>query len=92
MKQVMLPKSLFIFKNLSAVGFWITEMTKKDPALRESVIKEVLKMIEQNKLADINCTLNKVEPEKLTELEFTDAFKQALFDSKSSGKQLMTFE
>ena len=61
-------------------------------ALRESVIKEVLKMIEQNKLADINCTLNKVEPEKLTELEFTDAFKQALFDSKSSGKQLMTFE
>lgn len=92
MKPVMLPTSLFIFKNLTAVGFWITEMTKKDPELREKVINKVLELIKENALADINCTLNKVEPEKLTDLEFTDVFKQAVCDSKSNGKQLITFE
>ncbi|VEU19801.1 DEKNAAC100394 [Brettanomyces naardenensis] len=92
MKPVTLPTSLFIFKNLKAVGFWITEMTKEDPSLRSEVIEEVLKLIESGSLADIHCTLNKIVNDKVSDEQFTESFKQGLIDSKTKGKQIMIFE
>lgn len=92
MKPVMLPTSLFIFKNLHAVGFWITRMTQDDPTLREKVIKKVLAMIQKGVFADIHCTLNKISVEEVTDDQFLQMFKQGLTDSSSKGKQIMTFK
>ncbi|QPG76538.1 hypothetical protein FOA43_003927 [Brettanomyces nanus] len=92
MKPVILPTSLFIFKNLKAVGFWITEMTKQDPELREHVISEVLKLIQGGDLANIHCTLNKIVNDQVTDEQFVESFKQGLLDSKKKGKQIMVFD
>lgn len=91
MKPVTIPTSLFIFKNLACVGFWITEMTKQDTKLRNDVIEEVIKLVQAGKLADIHCTLKEVGT-SVTDDEFVDTFKQGLIDSKKSGKQIIVFE
>lgn len=92
MKPVILPTSLFIFKNLTAKGFWITGNIKRFPNSRIDTINEVIKMIENGDLVEPHYNEKIV---KLAEIkdddEFLGTFVKSFIESKQ-GKQLIKFE
>lgn len=91
MKPVILPTSLFIFKNLTAKGFWITGNIKRIPNSRVDTIKAVLKMIEDGDLAEPTYNETKAKVSDLTDKKLLDIFTAGLANSKK-GKQLILFE
>ncbi|GMG55912.1 unnamed protein product [Ambrosiozyma monospora] len=91
LKPVSLPTSLFIFKNLTAKGFWVTENIKRIPGSRESTIEELIKLYESGDLAEIKHDEIEVSANEGTEEEFLAAFKKGLVESKK-GKQLIVFK
>lgn len=91
MKPVSIPTSLFIFKDLTAKGFWITENIKKFPGSRPETIAKVLKLMESGDIIDSEYSSITFDPLTTTDEEFLEAFKNAYANSKS-GKQLIRFE
>lgn len=91
MKPVILPTSLFIFKNLTAKGFWITGNIKTFPNSRLETIQAVLKMIEDGDLKEPKYHETKAKITELTDDKLLDIFTTGLANSKK-GKQLIIFD
>lgn len=91
MKPVILPTSLFIFKNLTAKGFWITGNIKRFPNSRLETIQAVLKMIEDGDLKEPKYHETKAKITELTDHKLLDIFTTGLANSKK-GKQLILFD
>lgn len=91
MKPVILPTSLFIFKNLTAKGFWITGNIKRFPNSRAETIDAVIKMMEEGDLVEPKYNETKVDLSTVSDADFLNAFVESLKNSKS-GKQLVVFE
>ncbi|KAH3669274.1 hypothetical protein OGAPHI_001395 [Ogataea philodendri] len=89
MKPVMIPTQLFIFKNLTAKGFWITANVTRVPGSKENTLKAVQKMMEDGDLVDVKVTHVPVSADG-SEEEVFKAFETALTNSKQ-GKQLVRF-
>lgn len=89
MKPVSLPTSLFIFKNLTAKGFWVTGNIKRVPGSRESTVAAVMKMMEDGDLKDTKYDETEIDLESLDDDKFLEAFKSAL---GKHGKQLIIFK
>ncbi|GMM29597.1 enoyl-[acyl-carrier-protein] reductase [Martiniozyma asiatica (nom. inval.)] len=89
MKPVSLPTSLFIFKNLTAKGFWITENIKRDPSSRKTTIDAVLKLMEDGDLVDAKPCENIIQSDSVSNDEFAATFYKSL---GSKGKQLIVFQ
>ena len=91
MKPVAIPTTLFIFKNLTAKGFWITANMKSLPGSREDTIKEVLKLMEEGVLTEPHYNETKVNLESLTDEELLNIFLNG-FKNTKNGKQILHFE
>lgn len=91
MKPVSLPTSLFIFKNLTAKGFWITGNLKRDPNSRKETLDHVIKMMEDGDLVDSTYNETKVDLSRISDDEFLKSFMNGLANSKN-GKQLIVVE
>lgn len=88
-QPVILPTSLHIFKNVTSSGFWVTALTKNNPALKERTLKQIIEWYEEGKLIDApsietNYTVGGGK-------ELSDLFKDGIVNSKD-GKQLITFK
>ncbi|ODV83570.1 hypothetical protein CANARDRAFT_29798 [[Candida] arabinofermentans NRRL YB-2248] len=90
MKPVSLPTSLFIFKNLTAKGFWVTENIKRIPGSREDTINKLLQFIEDGDFKDVVNFEIDLNLNELTDDDLLNAFKKGLKDS-SKGKQIVKF-
>jgi trans-2-enoyl-CoA reductase len=91
MKPVSLPTSLFIFKNLTAKGFWITGNLKRNPDSRKETLDAVIEMMEGGDLAESHYNETKVDISKLNDDKLLDIFLTGLANTKN-GKQLIVFE
>ncbi|ANZ74885.1 BA75_02984T0 [Komagataella pastoris] len=89
MKPVTLPTTLFIFKNLTAKGFWITENGKRDPILKEKTVEAVLDLYSKGLLKEVPVNQFKVDLESLTCKKYLETFHSAL---QSHGKSLIVYE
>lgn len=88
-QPVILPTSLHIFKNITSSGFWVTALTKNDPALKEKTLSQIIEWYEEGKLIDApsietNYTVGGGK-------ELSELFKDGIANSKN-GKQLITFK
>lgn len=88
MKPVSLPTSLFIFKNLTAKGFWITGNIKRVPGSRESSVSAVLKMMEDGVLEDTKYNETVIDLAAIDDEKLLAAFQSAL---GKHGKQLVIY-
>lgn len=91
MKPVSLPTGLFIFKNLTAKGFWITGNIKRHPETRLETINAVIKLMEDGDLVDSKYNETSLDPNEVSDEEFLQSFLKAIENSKK-GKQLVVFE
>ncbi|TID13877.1 hypothetical protein CANINC_004824 [Pichia inconspicua] len=91
MKPVSLPTGLFIFKNLTAKGFWITGNIKRHPETRLETINAVIKLMEDGDLVDAKYNETQINPNEVSNEEFLQSFLNAIQNSKK-GKQLVVFE
>lgn len=90
-KPLSLPTGNFIFKNLTAKGFWITGNIKRHPELRIETINAVLKFMEDGTLKEPKVNEPKVKLSTTTNESFLETVLAALEDSQK-GKQLLKFE
>jgi trans-2-enoyl-CoA reductase len=86
-KPVTLPTSMFIFKDIVARGYWLSEWTKQDPDEKKRVVGELLDLYREKKLVDVPVTSH-VWKETETDQELERTFKEALRQS-SKGKQVI---
>lgn len=91
MKPVSLPTSLFIFKNLTAKGFWVTGNIKRIPNSRKETLDAVIKMMEDGDLVEPKYNETKIDGSKISSDEFLKIFVDSVANSKK-GKQLIIFE
>ncbi|KAG7879138.1 hypothetical protein KL905_003468 [Ogataea polymorpha] len=89
MKPVTIPTTMFIFKNITAKGFWVSANIKRIPGSRENTIKAVQKMMEDGDLVDVKMYENPVSADA-SEDQVYQAFQKALANS-NKGKQLVVF-
>lgn len=89
MKPVSLPTSLFIFKNLTAKGFWITANIKRVPGSRESSVSAVLELMENGDLEDTKYDETVVDLASVDDQKLLELFKSAL---GKHGKQLIVYK
>lgn len=84
-QPVILPTSLHIFKNVTSSGFWVTELLKQDPQLKEKTMETIIGWYEDGLLRDAASVES-----KYTGGDLAEVFKKAVADS-TNGKQLVTF-
>ncbi|CAK9437769.1 uncharacterized protein LODBEIA_P21470 [Lodderomyces beijingensis] len=88
MKPVTVPTSLFIFKNITSAGFWVTELLKNNPELKQKTLNQIQQWYKEG-------SLKEAPSEKLpfTEGEGLELHQLYLKGIEAdSGKQLVTYE
>lgn len=92
-QPVTLPTSLFIFKNISAHGYWLTAWTKKDPEGKKKTIETILGYIRSGQFRDVPVNPN-VWKNSSSDDQKLEVFKTALDNAKngfSGKKQILEF-
>lgn len=93
-QPVTLPTSLFIFKNITAHGYWLTAWTKQDPEGKQKAVEEIVEYIRQGQFKDVPVNQNKIDC-KSSDEEKLRVFKEALENATkgfSGKKQVLVFE
>lgn len=92
-QPVILPTSLFIFKDVSAHGYWLSAWTKKDPEGKGKAVEEMLNHIRSGQFKDVPVSPNVWSNASSDEAKL-EVFKQAL-DNATKGfagkKQVLEF-
>jgi len=87
-QPVTFPTSLFIFKNLKAIGFWVTENNKKDPESKKRTIQELVKLYQDGNLEELQVQENEWIVDEFSDEQVKELFVKVL--ENSSGKQFIT--
>lgn len=84
-QPVALPTSLYIFKDVTSHGFWVTRWNKERPEARERMIKELLGMYRSSEIRDTAIHAHPLEADA-TDAEFLSTFQEAL---EAPGKHVI---
>jgi trans-2-enoyl-CoA reductase len=90
-QPVTLPTSLFIFKNLKCIGYWVTENTKNDPESKIETINEIIKLYQTNKLEELSVIENIWKVDELSDEQIVELISSAI-ENSSKGKQFIRVE
>ncbi|AGO12279.1 AaceriAEL081Wp [[Ashbya] aceris (nom. inval.)] len=90
-QPVTLPTSLFIFKGLKSLGYWITENTKKNPASKIETITALMRMYGDGQLQSPEADITKIEWDvnSTSDEELLEAIKKGI---QSSGKNVIVLK
>ncbi|KAK4053244.1 hypothetical protein OIO90_004018 [Microbotryomycetes sp. JL221] len=55
--QLSLPPSLFIFKKLTATGFWLSDWSKQNPGPRQEMLNRLANLIHQGQFMEPDCEI-----------------------------------
>ena len=86
MQPVTIPTSLYIFKNFTSAGFWVTELLKKNQKLKLKTLGQIIEWYENGQLKDSPSTHVEFDGDDLAKL-----YQKGIVDSKG-GKQLITYK
>lgn len=86
-----LTVDLFLFKNITIQGFWLSKRLKNEAELKVSSTNAVVKLIKDGTLKESNVNETILKISELTDAKFLDTFVTAITNS-NSGKQLIKFE
>lgn len=79
-QPVTLPTSLHIFKGLSSLGYWVTEINKKNPEIKVKTVKEFTKLYNEDKIISPKDDIEILEWDvnKFTDDEFLNLIKYGI--------------
>ncbi|ONH66437.1 NADPH quinone oxidoreductase [Cyberlindnera fabianii] len=90
-QPVNLPTSLFIFKNLTCKGFWVTENTKKDPQSKIDTTNELVKLYESGQLKELEVNKHTWKVNEFTDDQIKELFTYVV-ENAYNGKQFIVME
>lgn len=90
-QPVTLPTSLFIFKNLKSIGYWVTANAKKDPQNKVDTVEAIIDLYQQKKLVNFSVTKKVWKFDEMSNEQVLELVKAAIRDS-SKGKQFISIE
>lgn len=91
-KPLTMGNGQFIFQNIHAHGYWLSEWARQHPEDKKKLERDILKLISEGKFKTGPVTTNKWTDSQ-TEEEFGQTFKKAMQASlDGSGKQVMIYE
>lgn len=90
-QPVTFPTSLFIFKSIQALGYWVTENTKKDPAGKVKDTEEIVKLYQSGQLEELQVTESVWRFDEFSDEQVRELIVQGL-ENSSKGKQLIKIE
>lgn len=76
-KPVTLPVSLFIFKDITSHGYWLSRWSDAHPNEKETIVNEIFSLIKAGELKDVP-TDEWVWTENMSEEEMLDVFKKGV--------------
>ncbi|CCH41097.1 2-enoyl thioester reductase [Wickerhamomyces ciferrii] len=88
-QPVTLPTSLFIFKDIKAIGFWVTEGNKRDPEGKRQTINELVKLYQNGHLEELQVHSNEWNYDSFSDEQIKNLIVDAL-ENSSGGKQFIT--
>lgn len=88
-QPVTFPTSLFIFKNLKAFGFWVTENNKKDPDSKRRTVADLVKLYQNQQLEELSVHSNDWIYDEFSDEQIKELIVNAL-ENSSGGKQFIT--
>lgn len=96
-EPVTLPTSLFIFKNLHATGFWMTEWNKRHAKPeRQAMLDSILDLMRQGKFVEPHAEISKLDMDGgMSDTELEGVMRNAIEKATSGfakGKQILMFE
>ncbi|KAH3680754.1 hypothetical protein WICPIJ_008115 [Wickerhamomyces pijperi] len=90
-QPVTFPTSLFIFKNIQALGYWVTENTKADPAGKVKDTEEIVKLYQSGQLKELEVVESVWKLDEFSDEQVRDLIVKGL-ENSSKGKQLIKIE
>lgn len=87
-QPVTFPTSLFIFKNLKAIGFWVTESNKKDPESKRRTVASLVELYKNQQLEELAVQNNDWIYDEFSDEQIKELIVNAL--ENGSGKQFIT--
>lgn len=88
-QPVTFPTSLFIFKNLKAIGFWVTENNKKDPESKRQAVAELVELYKNGQLEELEVRNNDWVFDDFSDEQIKELIVNAL-ENSTGGKQFIT--
>jgi trans-2-enoyl-CoA reductase len=90
-QPVTLPTSLFIFKNLTCKGYWVTENTKKDPQSKIETTNELVKLYESGELKELDVNEQVWKLEEFSDDQVLELLR-GVVENAYKGKQFIKIE
>ncbi|KAI5959080.1 ETR1 [Candida pseudojiufengensis] len=86
MQPVTIPTSLYIFKNFTSAGFWVTELLKNNKELKTKTLNQIIDWYEKGELKDA--------PSKDLEYDGNEELSKVYIEgiADKSGKQLVNYK
>lgn len=91
MRPVQIPTSLLVFKDIKLVGFWISEISKRDPEGKASITKKIVDLMAKGVIADFEVDHKDIDVANTSDEQFLKIYQDAIADSKKS-KQLIYYD
>ncbi|RCK54579.1 Enoyl-[acyl-carrier-protein] reductase [NADPH, B-specific] 2, mitochondrial [Candida viswanathii] len=85
-QPVTIPTSLYIFKNFTSAGFWVTELLKNNKELKTLTLNQIIAWYEEGKLTDAKSIETLYDGTK----PLHELYQDGVANSKD-GKQLITY-
>lgn len=87
-KPVSLPTSLFIFKNLTCRGYWVTENTKRDPQSKIDTTNELVKLYESGELEELDVNTHEWKLDEFSDEQILELMR-GVVENAYNGKQFV---
>ena len=87
-KPVSIPTSLFIFKNLTCKGYWVTENTKKDPQSKIETTEELVKLYQSGQLKELDVNEHTWKLDEFSDDQILELLK-GVVENAYNGKQFI---
>jgi mitochondrial enoyl-[acyl-carrier protein] reductase / trans-2-enoyl-CoA reductase len=88
-QPVTFPTSLFIFKNITAHGFWLSRHIEQHAGEKEAAVQAILKLYRSGQFTATRVIEHIIEDGQITDEQFEGAFKRALKGYFEGGKHLI---
>ena len=88
-QPVTLPTSLHIFKGLTSAGFWVTELSKKNPEMKRESVRQFIKLYESGNIISPKDEIETVtwDTTTMSDDEVLQAVKESII--KKGKKQMV---
>ncbi|KAM0787862.1 hypothetical protein ACM66B_003914 [Microbotryomycetes sp. NB124-2] len=89
--QLSLPPSLFIFKKLTATGFWLSDWSQRNPEPRREMLAQLASLVHSGQLVEPDSTIVDISDKDMSDKDVTNKVRRVMeeIERGKSGKKVL---